>query len=200
MSRQLWAGAVPSVQAGGRVNTQPNPLSPRCSKVPRVPETKGRLSSVRCDETQRDCRAVLPPRPRRTALSKQCCILHSAGSQAIEKTTSRSSEVQNKRCVCCTPDRRWRGETGCRAPRGQPTVVDGWRSTARVFLSFLFFSFQPRLTRQKSGLATVLGEACGVDDSLTIGLGACLQELFPAVTKSPADMVWHVHFDITDCR
>jgi hypothetical protein len=105
MSRQLWAGAVPSVQAGGRVNTQPNPLSPRCSKVPRVPETKGRLSSVRCDETQRDCRAVLPPRPRRTALSKQCCILHSAGSQAIEKTTSRSSEVQNKRCVCCTPDR-----------------------------------------------------------------------------------------------
>jgi hypothetical protein len=100
MSRQLWAGAVPSVQAGGRVNTQPNPLSPRCSKVPRVPETKGRLSSVRCDETQRDCRAVLPPRPRRTALSKQCCILHSAGSQAIEKTTSRSSEAQK----CKTSD------------------------------------------------------------------------------------------------
>jgi hypothetical protein len=76
------------------------------------------------------------------------------------------------------------------------TVVD--QRHASFFLSF--FSFQPRLTRQKCGLATVLGEACGVDDSLPVGLGACLLELFPAVTKSPADRVWHVHFDIANCR
>jgi hypothetical protein len=189
------------VQAGGRADTQPNPLSPHWSKVPRVPKTKGRMSSVRCDETQRDCRAVLSPRPHKTALAKQCCILHSADSQAIEETTSRITDVQKQamraaRLIAVmtglimqakrgrdnsSAERqwRWRGETGCRAPRGAlPTVVGGCQSTARVFLSFfLSFFFQPRPTRQKSGLATVLGEACGVEDSLAVGLGACLLEL-----------------------
>ena len=46
----------------GRHPAKPS-LTARCSKVPRVPKTKGRLSSVRCDETQRDCRAVLSPVP-----------------------------------------------------------------------------------------------------------------------------------------
>lgn len=62
-----------------------------------------------------------------------------------------------------------------------------------------FFSSWPRLTRQKSRLATLLGEACGVDDSLAVGLGACLLELFPAFTKSLADMDWHAHFE-TACK
>jgi hypothetical protein len=76
---------------------------------------------------------------------------------------------------------------------------DRCRSTARVFLSsFVSFSSciptkADRAEEQVGNGAWVLGEACGVDRSLTVELGACLPELSPAFTESLADAVWHVH-------
>jgi hypothetical protein len=78
-----------------------------------------------------------------------------------------------------------RGDTECRAPRDDPTTVVDQRH-ASFFVSFVFlFSSWPRLTGQKSGLATVLGEACGVGDYYVVGLGACLPELSPAFYQEP---------------
>jgi hypothetical protein len=79
-----------------------------------------------------------------------------------------------------------RGDTECRAPRDDPTTVVDQRH-ASFFVSFVFlFSSWPRLTGQKSGLATVLGEACGVGDYLRSGWAhAYVPELFPAFYQEP---------------
>jgi hypothetical protein len=70
--------------------------------------------------------------------------------------------------------------------RPQQPVVD--HRHASFFLSILFFL--AKATGQKNGLATVLGEACGVDDTdRRAGLGACLLEL-PCLYQEPAG--WHI--------
>ena len=82
---------------------------------------------------------------------------------------------------------RWRGETGCCAPRApnNPLSINGTR------LSFLLsFSFWPRPTGQKNGLATVLGEACGVDET-DRRAGRMLTGAFPCLYQEPAG--WHIH-------
>jgi hypothetical protein len=82
--------------------------------------------------------------------------------------------------------------------RAPTTVVD--QRHASFFLSFVLFFLAKADKADGEGQASVLGEVCGVDESLLVGLGACLLELFPAFNQKPGRHVWLGHSSTAVCR
>ena len=84
------------MQAGGWAKTQPNSQTLSRRPLPKVARSGYHRQKVgcsgRCDETQRDCRAVLSAGPRRTALAKT--VLHSA---LLQTRRQWENDIQNLR-------------------------------------------------------------------------------------------------------